>query len=191
MSSDSLTTPKALEPIKLQIRLAEPAGADLFACWLAGVCGLARTACFLMVPSATGEGIFWFIAGSQLRELSASALFRCPKILSVLSSCLCCNTALHCFLAWVAPAGARWLSVQPMVTCRWYKLLDRFVMPNNSRSTAAVLLKTAADQVVWAPIMTVVFFAVLKSLEGHPELIWPTVQVCPPSLPESPPASFL
>ena len=61
--------------------------------------------------------------------------------------------------------------------CRWYKVLDRTVMPNNSRSTAAVLLKTAADQVIWAPIMTVVFFAVLKGLEGHPELIWPTIQV--------------
>ena len=52
-------------------------------------------------------------------------------------------------------------------------------MPNNSRSTPAVLLKTAADQVIWAPLMTVVFFAVLKSLEGHPELIWSTVQVGP------------
>ena len=62
--------------------------------------------------------------------------------------------------------------------CRWYKVLDKNVMPNKSTSTAAVLLKTAADQVIWAPIMTVVFFAVLKSLEGHPELIWPTVQVC-------------
>lgn len=41
----------------------------------------------------------------------------------------------------------------------------------------SVLLKTAADQLIWAPIMTCVFFAVLKSLEGHPELIWPTIQV--------------
>ena len=56
-------------------------------------------------------------------------------------------------------------------------MLDKNVMPNNSRSTTAVLIKTAADQIIWAPIMTVVFFAVLKSLEGHPELIWPTVQV--------------
>ena len=62
---------------------------------------------------------------------------------------------------------------------RWYKVLDKNVMPNEPRSNAAVLIKTAADQLVWAPIMTVVFFAVLKSLEGHPELIWDTVQVPP------------
>jgi hypothetical protein len=46
-----------------------------------------------------------------------------------------------------------------------------------------VLLKTAADQIVWAPIMTCVFFAVLKSLEGHPELIIPTIQVRSPPPP--------
>ena len=49
--------------------------------------------------------------------------------------------------------------------------------PQDPRGTKAVLLKTAADQVIWAPVMTCVFFAVLKSLEGHPELIWPTIQV--------------
>lgn len=46
----------------------------------------------------------------------------------------------------------------------------------------AVLVKTAADQLIWAPIMTCVFFAVLKTLEGHPELILGTVQVPPPPL---------
>lgn len=49
--------------------------------------------------------------------------------------------------------------------------------PDNPRSTKAVVIKTAADQLIWAPVMTCVFFAVLKSLEGHPELIWPTIQV--------------
>ena len=57
-------------------------------------------------------------------------------------------------------------------------MLDKNVFPDNPRSNQAVLVKTAADQLIWAPIMTVVFFAVLKSLEGHPELIWDTVQVC-------------
>lgn len=59
----------------------------------------------------------------------------------------------------------------------WYKFLDRVVYPDKPQSTAAVLIKTAADQLVWAPIMTVVFFALLKTLEGHPELIAATVQV--------------
>jgi hypothetical protein len=51
------------------------------------------------------------------------------------------------------------------------------VEPENPNGLKAVLLKTAADQLLWAPIMTCVFFVVLKSLEGHPELIWPTIQV--------------
>ncbi len=59
----------------------------------------------------------------------------------------------------------------------WYKFLDRVVLPDKPQSTAAVLIKTAADQLIWAPIMTVVFFALLKTLEGHPELIAATVQV--------------
>lgn len=63
----------------------------------------------------------------------------------------------------------------------WYTVLDKNVEPNDSRSTKAVLIKTAADQIIWAPVMTCVFFAVLKSLEGHPELILPTIQVSPSS----------
>lgn len=59
----------------------------------------------------------------------------------------------------------------------WYTVLDANVEPNDSRSTKAVLLKTAADQLIWAPVMTCVFFAVLRSLEGHPELVLPTIQV--------------
>ena len=59
-------------------------------------------------------------------------------------------------------------------------MLDKYVEPEDPRSTKAVLLKTAADQIVWAPVMTCVFFAVLKSLEGHPELIIPTIQVSRP-----------
>lgn len=34
----------------------------------------------------------------------------------------------------------------------------------------AVGVKTAADQLVWAPIMTVVFFSFLKLLEGQPDM---------------------
>jgi hypothetical protein len=56
-------------------------------------------------------------------------------------------------------------------------VLDKTVEPENPNGLKAVLLKTAADQLFWAPIMTCVFFVVLKSLEGHPELIWPTIQV--------------
>ena len=60
---------------------------------------------------------------------------------------------------------------------QWYRLLDAFVWPKDPQSNKAVLAKTAADQLIWAPIMTCVFFAVLKALEGHPELIMQTIQV--------------
>ena len=60
----------------------------------------------------------------------------------------------------------------------WYKLLDKYVYPNDPQCNAAVLLKTAADQLLWAPIMTCVYFAFLRTVEGHPELITSTIQVC-------------
>lgn len=60
---------------------------------------------------------------------------------------------------------------------QWYRLLDAFVWPKDPQSNKAVLAKTAADQLIWAPIMTCVFFAVLKTLEGHPELVMQTIQV--------------
>ena len=59
----------------------------------------------------------------------------------------------------------------------WYKLLDANLWPKDPQSNKAVLAKTAADQLIWAPIMTCVFFAVLKTLEGHPELVMQTIQV--------------
>ena len=38
-----------------------------------------------------------------------------------------------------------------------YKLLDRHVFPGEPTSNRAVLVKTALDQLVWGPIMLVVF----------------------------------
>lgn len=64
------------------------------------------------------------------------------------------------------------------------QLLDKYVYPEAPTSTRAVLAKTAADQLLWAPGMTVVFFAFLKTLEGAPAMIIPTIQVrwrCLPS----------
>lgn len=58
----------------------------------------------------------------------------------------------------------------------WYEVLDARVCPGAPQSTQAVLLKTAADQLLWAPAMTCVFFAFLKTLEGHPEAIVATIQ---------------
>lgn len=61
------------------------------------------------------------------------------------------------------------------VPCRWLDgTVDRTF--ENPKGTAAVAIKTSADQLIWAPVMTAVFFAFLKLLEGTPELIVPTLQ---------------
>lgn len=51
----------------------------------------------------------------------------------------------------------------------WHTLADA------PTSNKAVLIKTALDQLVWGPVMTLVFFAFLKTLEGRPDLILHTV----------------
>lgn len=58
----------------------------------------------------------------------------------------------------------------------WYRFLDGTVFPEAPTSNKAVLSKTALDQFVWGPAMTVVFFAFLKTLEGRPDLILATVK---------------
>lgn len=61
------------------------------------------------------------------------------------------------------------------VSCRWLDgTVDRTF--EDPKGTAAVAIKTSADQLIWAPVMTAVFFAFLKLLEGTPELIVPTLQ---------------
>ena len=55
--------------------------------------------------------------------------------------------------------------------------LDSVVFPRDPTSLRAVLAKMAADQLLWAPAMTCVFFVALKTMEGHPELIESTLQV--------------
>ena len=74
--------------------------------------------------------------------------------------------------------GSYGLTIDGPIGHAWYKLLDKYVYPNDPQCNAAVLLKTAADQIAWAPIMTCVYFAFLRTLEGHPELIMSTIQVC-------------
>ena len=58
----------------------------------------------------------------------------------------------------------------------FYQLLDRNICPEDPKSTRSVLLKTAIDQLIWAPVMTVVFLAFLTALEGKPSSIWSVVQ---------------
>ena len=73
--------------------------------------------------------------------------------------------------------GSYGLTIDGPIGHAWYKFLDKYVYPNDPQCTAAVLIKTAADQIAWAPIMTCVYFAFLRTLEGHPELIMSTIQV--------------
>ena len=52
----------------------------------------------------------------------------------------------------------------------FYQFLDTKIYPDDPKCTQAVLLKTAIDQCIWAPVMTCVFLAFLTSLEGHPDV---------------------
>lgn len=57
----------------------------------------------------------------------------------------------------------------------FYKTLDERVSPDNPTHPSTILAKTAIDQLVWAPSMTVVFFVFLRLLEGQPDAIMATV----------------
>lgn len=72
--------------------------------------------------------------------------------------------------------GCYGLLIDGPVGSLWYDLLEKFVYPEQPTTNTAVLVKTALDQVVYATIMTAVFFAVIKAAEGHPDLILSTLQ---------------
>jgi protein Mpv17 len=85
------------------------------------------------------------------------------------------------FGMWANPArtmrlGTYGLMLDGPVGHAWYRLIDRTVLPDKPTSTPAVLAKTAADQLLWAPAMTCVFFTFIRCLEGRPELIVSTIQ---------------
>eukprot|EP00873_Tetraselmis_striata_P011553 jgi/Tetstr1/431817/TSEL_021311.t1 len=50
----------------------------------------------------------------------------------------------------------------------FYQFLDARVCPSAPTSVRAVLTKTAADQLGFAPVGTVVFFTLMELLSGHP-----------------------
>ena len=58
----------------------------------------------------------------------------------------------------------------------FYQFLDTRIRPDDPKGTQSVLTKTAIDQLIWAPAMTVVFLAFLTTLEGRPEAIMSVVQ---------------
>lgn len=58
----------------------------------------------------------------------------------------------------------------------WYTTLDKNIFPREPTSTKAILAKTAMDQLIWCPIITVGFFMFIRTVEGHPEQIIPTIQ---------------
>ena len=49
----------------------------------------------------------------------------------------------------------------------WYEMLDRVVMPTQPKATTAILAKMIADQVIWSPLNTCIFYASLAMMEGH------------------------
>jgi protein Mpv17 len=75
-----------------------------------------------------------------------------------------------------ARLGAYGFLIDGPVGSKWYDILEKYVYPTEGTSTKAVLAKTALDQVVYATIMTAVYFAVIRAMEGQPDLIWATIQ---------------
>eukprot|EP00891_Asterochloris_glomerata_P003769 jgi/Astpho2/3769/e_gw1.00060.85.1_t len=55
----------------------------------------------------------------------------------------------------------------------WYTFLDSKVMPDNPKSNKAVVLKMMADQFLWAPFFSCIFFTVIN---GAPQNIIPDIQ---------------
>ncbi|GLI64690.1 hypothetical protein VaNZ11_008044 [Volvox africanus] len=57
-----------------------------------------------------------------------------------------------------------WLTLPPLR----FSLLDGRIMPDNPHCPTAVLSKMLLDQVIFAPLGLLMFFAVIKCLEGRP-----------------------
>ncbi|KAI3437713.1 hypothetical protein D9Q98_000161 [Chlorella vulgaris] len=58
----------------------------------------------------------------------------------------------------------------------WHRWLETHVSPDNPTSDSAVGTKILLDQAVLTPVMTAVFFAALKLMEGRPDAILPFMQ---------------
>lgn len=58
----------------------------------------------------------------------------------------------------------------------WYTTLDKNIFPKEPTSTKAIITKTAMDQLIWGPFFCCVFFAFIRTLEGHPDQVIPTIQ---------------
>ena len=64
----------------------------------------------------------------------------------------------------------------PPLTCCRFSLLDSRIMPDDPHCPAAVMTKMLADQVLFAPLGLLMFFAVIKCLEGRPRDIPQTLR---------------
>lgn len=65
--------------------------------------------------------------------------------------------------------GAYGFAIEGPIGSMWYDLLDRHVFPEDAHSVKAVLAKTALDQLVYASVMTAIYFVSTNCIEGHPE----------------------
>jgi len=59
----------------------------------------------------------------------------------------------------------------------WHKFLDATVLPLAPKSTRAVLSKLAADQLLFAPLANVAFFAFIECAKGTPHMTAFTLSV--------------
>jgi len=58
----------------------------------------------------------------------------------------------------------------------WYGLLDSRISPKAPTSTRAVITKMAVDQLLFTPIATVIFYTIIKTMEGQSDRIMSTIK---------------
>ncbi|CAK0742493.1 hypothetical protein CVIRNUC_001400 [Coccomyxa viridis] len=66
----------------------------------------------------------------------------------------------------------------------WHQFLEACILPKRPTSRAAVVCKLLVDQLLFAPVSTIMLFAALEAMKGTPEQIplviqeklWPTMK---------------
>lgn len=73
-----------------------------------------------------------------------------------------CNTVVACCLASLRSR------TQPGVQGHfWYEMLDRLIMPKRPKAAVTIVTKMLADQLLWSPINTIIFYAAIATMEGN------------------------
>ena len=64
-----------------------------------------------------------------------------------------------------------------MRNCARLQFLEAYILPKRPTSRAAVICKLLVDQLVFAPVSTIMLFAALEVMKGTPEQVPVVIQV--------------